>query len=145
MPATERRKHTRYDRDMPISVFDHGRRSIETDDTVDISVRGLGLRTGAPLKPGERIHFSLSTPAGPVVGRARVRWVKPHHAGFLCGAEVEKFRCFHQRRLRLYLEPESFDGLRVFDRMVTVAALVVAYLALVEFFGLPVNPFRGLQ
>jgi hypothetical protein len=143
--TSNRRKVTRYEREIPITLSDLRRSPIEGHpDTMDISTRGMGFQVVHDVKPGEILSFRLLLPAGPVSGQACVRWVQPHHLGYQCGAEIRNLSWLHARRLRLYLEPDSFDIVRVFETGVKIAVLLLAYYVVLDYFELPINPFIWL-
>ncbi|MFA6028777.1 MAG: PilZ domain-containing protein [Elusimicrobiota bacterium] len=130
MAETDRRRHHRYDQEVSVQL--RGQNPCSVLHVIDISMGGLGFQLSEPLKVGQKIAFRMDLPAGPVDGVAVVRWLAPHHLGWRCGVELRDPGYLARRRMRLFLEPWSFNALRVFDRLLIVLAPTILALAILD-------------
>lgn len=132
--AKERRRCRRHQRDLKLALSGE-RGPIPDASMMDISPAGMGLMTADNPVPGQVYSFKIEIPSGPVQGKAVVVWAKPHSLGWRCGVKFTDIGCFQRRRLKVYLEPQQFDWLRIADKLLLVTALVTAALVLADYFG----------
>ncbi|MFH1726158.1 MAG: PilZ domain-containing protein [Elusimicrobiota bacterium] len=134
--GVERRKFTRYDREeVGIAIFE-GDRELPEVLLRDISVHGLGLRLPERVAPGTELRFRLDLPKGPVSGEGEMIWIEPHDLGYWGGFEFRRLGWNETRKLKLCLEPGSFDWLRLFDKALAVAAAAIALLVIADLLGI---------
>ena len=87
---------------------------------VDVSERGMCVRTGRPLEEGRRVRVGMSGPEGEAVATARVAWSRPTRDTPSAGLHIEEFlrgrdafermvKTAREKNERL-VDPEPFDS-----------------------------------
>ncbi|MFA6092858.1 MAG: PilZ domain-containing protein [Elusimicrobiota bacterium] len=122
----DKRRFQRFMRDIGVEICSENEAGSHEAGLVDVCRDGMGFYSRSPLEAGKRFAFKLELPDGFCRGVAHICWVQPHHLGWRCGARILQARNGDLRRLKLFLEPGAFDTLRLFDRVLWVAAAATA-------------------
>lgn len=146
--ARERRRAERYVRhDLSVTIYESGQQVMEPEVVVrDISRTGLGLQLAGRVNVGQDVAFKLDLPEGSVQGTGRVRWVREGDTGGnRCGVRIDRLGMVGSHRLRMYLEPDSFDFMRIVDTSLMLAALGTALVLTASMLGFELPSVADLK
>lgn len=121
----DRRGRPRYERDLPLSIYDRDQELLDDDPTLrNVSERGMAFVTTQQMETGEEFRFSLGLSGrGVVSGTARVCWVDSSDTGmtYSCGAQIHSLSWRQARQLRKFLNPAGSNLPKFLDALLALA------------------------
>ncbi len=129
MPERKKRKYSRFLISVPLKLSEPGGRLLDGKAMAhDLTPEGFGFETTAELKNGERLHFFIQLPQGPIAGEARVAWLRQDREVSWAGAKIVKLPWVHARRIKKLVTPPGYDWAGLLDRGVLAGFLIVSAL-----------------
>lgn len=126
--SAQQQKREGYERDnVSVNITVDGRElSAASVTLLAVSVEGLEVQTSAPLREGEELQVRLEMPSGTVATSAELVKSQGTRFGFRSVLRFKKLPWAEARKIKMFLKPGGIDFLKLADKLLVLAALVIA-------------------